>query len=146
MSRFNFRPGLTLLCIRTISMYMHWKFRFCFVISSMLPSLIYWRGSIFWPFHLNSIHPLWMRKEKVIHVGSMDVRSISSLRNSVWYPYILCTTGRLNQGLQASSLQFTSPLEFNAIFRDGFPLRVDLNGWSKIRDPVTAKFKHARLL
>ena len=50
------------------------------------------------------------------------------------------------QGLRASSLQFTSPLEFNAIFRDGFPLRLDLNGWSKIRDPVTAKFKHARLL
>ena len=50
------------------------------------------------------------------------------------------------QGLRASSLQFTSPLEFNAIFRDGFPLRVDLNGWSKIRDPVTAKFKHARVL
>ena len=51
-----------------------------------------------------------------------------------------------NQGLRASSLQFTSPLEFNAIFRDDFPLRVNLNGWSKIRDPVTAKFKHARLL
>ena len=50
------------------------------------------------------------------------------------------------QGLRASSLQFTSPLEFNAIFRDGFPLRVDLNGWSKIRNPVTAKFKHIRLL
>ena len=33
-----------------------------------------------------------------------------------------------NQGLRASSLQFTSPLEFNAIFRDGFPLRLDLNG------------------
>ena len=49
------------------------------------------------------------------------------------------------QGLQASSLQFTSPLEFNAIYRDGFPLRIDLNGWNKIRDPVTAKFKHARL-
>ena len=48
--------------------------------------------------------------------------------------------------LRASSLQFTSPLEFNAIFRDGFPLRVNLSGWSKIRDPVTAKFKHARLL
>ena len=52
----------------------------------------------------------------------------------------------LDQGLRASSLQFTSPLEFNAIFRYGFPLRVDLNGWSKIRDPVTAKFKHAQLL
>ena len=38
------------------------------------------------------------------------------------------------------------PLEFNAIFRYGFPLRVDLNGGSKIRDPVTAKFKHAQLL
>ena len=52
----------------------------------------------------------------------------------------------MHQGLRASSQQFTSPLEFNAIFRDGFPLRLDLNGWSKIRDPVTAKFKHARLL
>ena len=41
------------------------------------------------------------------------------------------TTGliaRGEQGLRASSLQFTSPLEFNAIFRYGFPLRVDLNG------------------
>ena len=36
--------------------------------------------------------------------------------------------GALTQGLRASSLQFTSPLEFNAIFRYGFPLRVDLNG------------------
>ena len=52
----------------------------------------------------------------------------------------------LNQGLRASSLQFTSPLEFNAIFRDGFTLRLDLTAGSKIRDPVTAKFKHARLL
>ena len=51
-----------------------------------------------------------------------------------------------SQGLRASSLQFTSPLEFNAIFRYGFPLRVDLNGWSKIRDPEFAKFKHAQLL
>ena len=50
------------------------------------------------------------------------------------------------QGLQASSLQFTSPLEFNAIFRDGFPLRLELNGWSKIRDPVTAKFKHVTII
>ena len=50
------------------------------------------------------------------------------------------------QGLRASSLQFTSPLEFNAIFRDGFTLRLDLTAGSKIRDPVTAKFKHARLL
>ena len=36
--------------------------------------------------------------------------------------------GPLYQGLRASSLQFTSPLEFNVIFRDGFPLRLDLNG------------------
>ena len=50
------------------------------------------------------------------------------------------------QGLRASSLQFTSPLEFNAIFRDGFPLRLDLTAGSKIRDPVTAKFKHAQSL
>ena len=39
--------------------------------------------------------------------------------------YIECCS---NQGLRASSLQFTSPLEFNAIFCDGFPLRLDLNG------------------
>ena len=51
-----------------------------------------------------------------------------------------------DQGLRASSLQFTSPLEFNAIFRDGFTLRLDLTAGSKIRDPVTAKFKHAQLL
>ena len=60
--------------------------------------------------------------------------------------YYLCLPLANTQGLRASSLQFTSPLEFNAIFRDGFPLRVNLNGWSKIRDPVMAKFKHARLL
>ena len=51
-----------------------------------------------------------------------------------------------HEGLRASSLQFTSQLEFNAIFRDGFPLRLDLNGWSKIRDPVTAKFKHVTVI
>ena len=54
--------------------------------------------------------------------------------------------GPFDQGLRASSLQFTSPLEFNAIFRDGFTLRLDLTAGSKIRDPVTAKFKHAQLL
>ena len=48
----------------------------------------------------------------------------------------------LYQGLRASSLQFTSPLEFNAIFRDGFTLRHELTAGSKIRDPVPAKFKH----
>ena len=47
-----------------------------------------------------------------------------------------------NQGLRASSLQFTSPLEFNAIFRDGFTLRLELTAGSKIRDSVPAKFKH----
>ena len=52
----------------------------------------------------------------------------------------------MDQGLRASSLQFTSPLEFNAIFRDGFTPRLDLTAGSKIRDPVTAKFKHGRLL
>ena len=46
------------------------------------------------------------------------------------------------QGLRASSLQFTSPLEFNVIFRDGFTLRLDLTAGSKIRDPAPAKFKH----
>ena len=66
--------------------------------------------------------------------------------NSVTRSYPVMRKSCISQGLRASSLQFTSPLEFNAIFRYGFPLRVDLNGWSKIRDPVTAKFKHARLL
>ena len=46
------------------------------------------------------------------------------------------------QGLRASSQQFTSPLEFNAIFRDGFTLRHELTAGSKIRDPAPAKFKH----
>ena len=50
----------------------------------------------------------------------------------VWY----------QQGLRASSLQFTSQLEFNAIFRDGFTLRHELTAGSEIRDPVPAKFKH----
>ena len=53
-----------------------------------------------------------------------------------------CGLNPLTQGLWASSLQFTSPLEFNVIFRDGFTLRLKLNGGSKICDPVTAKFKH----
>ena len=48
----------------------------------------------------------------------------------------------LCQGLRASSLQFTSPLEFNTIFRDGFALLHELTAGSKIRDPVPAKFKH----
>ena len=54
---------------------------------------------------------------------------------------VILTIGK-DQGLRASSLQFTSPLEFSATFRDSFPLRLELNGWSKICDPVTAKFKH----
>ena len=75
--------------------------------------------------------------------------SVQSHRNLEFIHSVLSEppflNGRFGQGLRASSLQFTSPLEFNAIFRDGFPLRLDLNGWSKIRDPA-AKFKHARLL
>ena len=68
-----------------------------------------------------------------------------------WYPeanvLLLWHNSHIGfQGLRASSLQFTSPLEFNAIFRDGSTLRLDLTAGSKIRDPVTAKFKHARLL
>ena len=68
-----------------------------------------------------------------------------------WYitwAELVVQLGRVSfgQGLRASSLQFTSPLEFNAIFRDGFTLRLDLTAGSKIRDPVTAKFKHAQLL
>ena len=51
-----------------------------------------------------------------------------------------------SQGLRASSLQFTSPLEFNAIFRDGFTLRHELTAGSKIRDPVPAKFNTSRIL
>ena len=53
-----------------------------------------------------------------------------------------CTLQMYTQGLRASSLQFTSPLEFNAIFRDGFTLRHELTAGSKIRDHVPAKFKH----
>ena len=60
--------------------------------------------------------------------------------------YVVPLSCYLGQGLRASSLQFTSPLEFNAIFRDGFPLRLELNGWSKIRGPVTAKFKHVTVI
>ena len=52
----------------------------------------------------------------------------------------------INQSLRASSLQFTSPLEFNAIFRDGFTLRRELTAGSKIRDPVTAKFKYVTVI
>ena len=67
--------------------------------------------------------------------------------NDIWLiPLDPVTYAYKKQGLRASSLQFTSPLEFNAIFRDGFTLRLDLTAGSKIRDPVTAKFKHARLL
>ena len=65
----------------------------------------------------------------------------SSCRVPSEYPYSYS-----NQGLRASSLQFTFPLEFNAIFHDGFPLGLKLNGWSKIRDPVTAKFKHITVI
>ena len=32
------------------------------------------------------------------------------------------------------------------IFRDGFTLQLKLNGWSKIRAPVTAKFKHVTVI
>ena len=67
-----------------------------------------------------------------------------------WWSWIQCSNHwkLINdlQGLRASSLQFTSPLEFNTIFRDGFTLRLELNGGSKIRDPVTAKFKHVTVL
>ena len=41
-----------------------------------------------------------------------------------YFYFLDCTV----QGLRASSLQFTSPLEFNEIFRDGFTLRLELNG------------------
>ena len=53
-----------------------------------------------------------------------------------------CFSIPIHQGLRASSLQFTSPLQFNAIFRDSFTLRHELTAGSKIRDPVPAKFKH----
>ena len=47
--------------------------------------------------------------------------------------------GRKPQGLRASSRWFTSPLEFNVIC-DRISLQLELNGGSKIRDPVPAKF------
>ena len=48
----------------------------------------------------------------------------------------------VRQGPWASSRYFTSPLEFNVIFRDGITLWHELTAGSKIRDPVPAKFKH----
>ena len=54
----------------------------------------------------------------------------------------ICEKHICKQGLQASSLQFTSPLAFNAIFRDCFTLRHELTAGSEIRNHVPAKFKH----
>ena len=65
--------------------------------------------------------------------------SVSTMQNSVWTAFF---PRYLKQGLRASSLQFTSPLEFNVIFRDDFTLRHELTTGSKIRGPVPAKFKH----
>ena len=61
--------------------------------------------------------------------------------NDIYMCYI-CS----KQGLRASSVQFTSPLEFIAIFRDGFTLKHELTAGSKIRDPVTVKFKHVTVI
>ena len=69
-----------------------------------------------------------------------------SSTGGVWISNGVAQWAGICKGLRASSLQFTFPLEFNAIFGDGFPLRLDLNGWSKIRDPVTAKFKHLTVI
>ena len=80
------------------------------------------------------LHPTFVVLWRFLTIHKHCVESFT------WVP--LCSL----QGLRASSLQFTSPLEFNAIFRDSFPLRLDLNGWSKIRDPVTAKFKHLTII
>ena len=63
----------------------------------------------------------------------------------IFWVYFLKKLGK-NQGLRASSLQFTFPSEFNAIFCDSFTLWLKLNGWSKIRDPVTAKFKNVTVI
>ena len=51
-----------------------------------------------------------------------------SLNSGITFYLVSVVQYYIYQDLRASSLQFTSPLEFNAIFRDGFPLRVDLNG------------------
>ena len=79
---------------------------------------------------------------KLFFYGSADVSSFSQsqLLSSVklFHSLIVGWT----QGLRASSLQFTFPLEFNVIFSDGFTLRHELTAGSKIRDPVPAKFKH----
>ena len=71
--------------------------------------------------------------------------AVEDLETQVWMGFLRhYNFRRVNgcQGLRASSLQFTSLLEFNAIFRNGITLRLELNGWSKIHDPVPAKFKH----
>ena len=62
--------------------------------------------------------------------------AVSVLYSQTDLPYHWTVVG-YSQGLRASSLQFTSPLEFNAIFRDGFTLRHELTAGSEIRDPVT---------
>ena len=78
---------------------------------------------------------------KLVYYSLTNSFSIYWIDND-WLLYAVCDFKQAEQGLRASSLQFTSPLEFNAIFRDGFTLRHELAAGSKIRDPVPAKFKH----
>ena len=51
----------------------------------------------------------------------MTVCSSQTKWNIYWKILSYLAISCLVQGLRASSLQFTSPLEFNASFRDGFP-------------------------
>ena len=77
------------------------------------------------PFQMSAILK-WFPKKKTI--------------TFFWSKNYLNYTKRPN--FACGNLQFTSPLEFNAIFRDGFTLRHELTAGSEIRDPVPAKFKH----
>ena len=105
---------------------------------------------------LSIINPDWLQRSAwmtIIKVMKWDTCSLHKVPLLMCCITIVCPkSGSIKtqvcfyQSLRASSLQFTSPLEFNAIFRDGFPLRLDRNGWSKIRDPVTAKLKHLTVI
>ena len=78
---------------------------------------------------------LFAKRQSFTHVTYLHICHFFSQKS-------VSHTDVFNQGLWASSLQFTSPVEFSAIFRDGFTLRHELTAGSKIRDPVLAKFKH----
>ena len=75
------------------------------------------------------------------HNSLVTILESTMLIHNVWRLYF-GVDYHYEQGLRASSRQFTFPLEFNAIFREGFTLQHELTAGSEIRDPVPAKFEH----